>query len=537
MAVGWSLFTLILALWVGGCDRNQQSVRPPGASTPTVRIYALGGVAGALEPCGCVQDMLGGVDHAAAFLSKQKSKAPHALLLGAGSLFFADPHPPTVDLAQVKFKADTLALAMRDLGLHAWAPGANDLALGRDEFTRLREKAGAAALAANVTELDQEARGRRIFEQNGWKIGVVGLASLASPVGKPKSVPIAEDYEEILRQELTLLKRDGAHILVALLALPRGESLRLIERVSGYHLAILGKPFDAGEHNDTPFPPERIGDCLVVQAPNHLQGLGVVDLYLTRGDTQLDDGSGLSYLEQKQKLDTQIEELERRLVQWRSAEFSISKADLRGREEQLKELVAARDRLKAPPPPEKGSYFQYDLVLVRETHGSDPRLGARLEAYYKQVNDFNRELFKDKRPMPVEDGQASYLGAASCQNCHMEAYDFWKKTPHAHAYATLVKDHKEFNLDCVGCHVTGYERPGGTTVTHVENLTDVQCEVCHGPGSAHLKNPAEKALIRGVPERSLCAESCHHPPHVGAEWQVDIAWAKILGPGHGRPRQ
>ena len=43
-------------------------------------------VAGALEPCGCVKDMQGGADHAAAFVAAQASAAPHALVLGGGVL-------------------------------------------------------------------------------------------------------------------------------------------------------------------------------------------------------------------------------------------------------------------------------------------------------------------------------------------------------------------------------------------------------------------------------------------------------------------
>ena len=39
----------------------------------------------------------------------------------------------------------------------------------------------------------------------------------------------------------------------------------------------------------------------------------------------------------------------------------------------------------------------------------------------------------------------------------------WDGTPHAHAYATLEKGFKEFNLDCVSCHVTGYGKPGGSS--------------------------------------------------------------------------
>ena len=89
------------------------------------------------------------------------------------------------------------------------------------------------------------------------------------------------------------------------------------------------------------------------------------------------------------------------------------------------------------------------------------------------------------------------------------------------------------NLDCVGCHVTGYDKPGGSTVTHVEGLTDIQCEICHGPASRHAESPNDKTLILRSPPKSLCASECHHPPHVGKDWSVEQAWPRILGRGHG----
>src|SRR5262249_31401781 len=104
-------------------------------------------------------------------------------------------------------------------------------------------------------------------------------------------------------------------------------------------------------------------------------------------------------------------------------------------------------------------------------------------------------------------------------------------TQHALAYPTLSSQHKEFNLDCVGCHVTGYEKPGGSTVTHVADLENVQCEVCHGPGLRHAQNPADKTALPTLPARTLCAQ-CHHQPHVKADWSVDESWKKIVGPGH-----
>jgi len=44
--------------------------------------------AGALEPCGCVKDMLGGVDHVAAYVKSQADDAPNSALFAAGPLFF-----------------------------------------------------------------------------------------------------------------------------------------------------------------------------------------------------------------------------------------------------------------------------------------------------------------------------------------------------------------------------------------------------------------------------------------------------------------
>ena len=104
---------------------------------------------------------------------------------------------------------------------------------------------------------------------------------------------------------------------------------------------------------------------------------------------------------------------------------------------------------------------------------------------------------------------------------------------HAKAYPTLVRQNKQYNLECVGCHVTGYEAPGGSTVAHVEKLENVQCEVCHGPGSRHVEKPKEPGLIARSPEKSLCASKCHHPPHVKPSWSVDEAWRHIIGKGHG----
>src|SRR6187549_3974292 len=79
-----SAFAAVLFLGAGcRCSRTPPPTSAP-AAPPSVRLYLVSTGAGALEPCGCVKDMLGGVDHFAALIDKEKNLAPHSLVLGAG---------------------------------------------------------------------------------------------------------------------------------------------------------------------------------------------------------------------------------------------------------------------------------------------------------------------------------------------------------------------------------------------------------------------------------------------------------------------
>ena len=65
--------------------------------------------------------------------------------------------------------------------------------------------------------------------------------------------------------------------------------------------------------------------------------------------------------------------------------------------------------------------------------------------------------------------------------------------------------HKEFNLACISCHTTGWDEPGGASLARNEELRDVQCEVCHGPGSLHADAGGEekvKTIVRS-PAKSV----------------------------------
>jgi hypothetical protein len=275
----------------------------------------------------------------------------------------------------------------------------------------------------------------------------------------------------------------------------------------------------------------RIGRTLVIESQNHLQSLHVVDLFLKGASFELENAEASS--EERASIDARIAELEQRIAEGERSQ-GVRPEDLKARRRDLSLLRDRRNGLKDGTPP-SGSSYLVRRVEVRESLGKDPAIETRLEEYYRKVNQHNRTAFADHLPAQVPAGASGYVGQGECITCHAEEHAFWLTTQHAHAYETLSKQHKQFNLDCVGCHVTGYEEPGGSTVAHVEKLMDVQCEVCHGPGSRHVTNPAERSWIIGHPDLKACASRCHHPPHVKPDWSAEQALLKVIGPGHGKP--
>jgi hypothetical protein len=117
--------------------------------------------------------------------------------------------------------------------------------------------------------------------------------------------------------------------------------------------------------------------------------------------------------------------------------------------------------------------------------------------------------------------------------CHSEAVDFWKRTRHANAWKTLEDANKEFNLECISCHVTGWGEAGGATLGHNEPLRNVQCETCHGPGSIHIDKDGadDPRTITLSPAETLC-KNCHNEKHSDT-FEFRAYLRDITGPGHG----
>lgn len=523
--LSFALFVLVFG--VAACEgcKGGPPAKDSGGTVvgpPTARLYVVSDLAGALEPCGCTKDQLGGVDHFAALVAKERASVPSAGLFTAGPLFFMDLESKKERGAQDDKKANAIARSMKRLGLLGFAPSENERRRGA-RLSELATLSGAPALGADLSKQYE------VVTLGGLRVGVLGLHV---PKERPGREPPKEPYAASVRRGIVEAKRDGAQLFVLLASMGRGEAKRIADEVPELFAMVVGAPEAEGETNTPGAPAERVNGVLLLELSNHLQRVGILDLFVRDGQMTFADASGLEQAGKRAELTRKVDDLRIRIAAWQQS-GKVSDSDLDARKRDLELAEAERRKLDEVPPPPRGSFFRYTERDIRDNLGKDPEIAADLVSYYKEINEHNRKAFADRKPPPVAAGQAGYAGGAACATCHPNAKKFWDTTPHARAYKTLADQSKEFNLECVSCHVTGYERPGGSTVTFVDKLRDVQCEVCHGPGTQHIDHPTDRKLLTARPSPQICT-GCHFPPHV-EKFDAPAKMSEIVGPGHGRP--
>jgi hypothetical protein len=106
------------------------------------------------------------------------------------------------------------------------------------------------------------------------------------------------------------------------------------------------------------------------------------------------------------------------------------------------------------------------------------------------------------KPASFPNGRV-FVGSQECKDCHEKAYKTWKGTPHSHALETLVHldPSRQFDPECLSCHVTGWDPQkftpfvgGYLSQDKTPLLGGNGCENCHGPGSAHVA--AEQGTVK-----------------------------------------
>jgi 2',3'-cyclic-nucleotide 2'-phosphodiesterase (5'-nucleotidase family) len=526
--LSWALLALSLAVMGFRCDgKTKPSELAPARPTPDLRLVLLTDPKGYLEPCGCQMRPLGGIDKLATELTKARSGKAPVLVLAAGDLTFGSVlRPEDVKEAgqQEVWRAETLVDVWSSLKFAAVTPGPLDLNQAPDVRETVLKHSQFPWLAENLTGPNNAAFGRaRVLEAGGIKVGVFGLLAPSPALHLPSDVTLDPKLGDVAHKTAEGLRAQGARIVIALLSGDRKSAREVAD--AGADLVVLG-----GVDQEKPLTPTVIdGKGIVVNAGYQGQRMVTLDLELDAAG-EWHDASEWTLREAQTDLEHDVKELEQKIAAW-SKDAKVKASDL---DAQRTRLAALQAELKARSVPSySGRWFAADVLELSPEVRGDPEIAKKIDDYDRRVNDWNRDHLK-RPPLPAPEGAAHYVGSESCQGCHAEAYAWWKSTKHGRAYATLEKVHKEFNLSCVGCHVTGYNQPGGSTVTHVTNLKDVGCENCHGPGSLHSAAPEQAGLVaRDTPE-AVCV-SCHNHEH--SDRFVYEAFKPLLrAPGHGLPK-
>ena len=165
---------------------------------------------------------------------------------------------------------------------------------------------------------------------------------------------------------------------------------------------------------------------------------------------------------------------------------------------------------------------------------------------------------------------AVYVGASKCKSCHNKESagaitDKWETLKHAHAFEVLSSDEakavaKERGIEdaskaaeCMKCHDTAYSEPEERKHKRFKNELGVQCETCHGPGSAHVtarlaaakEEKVEEGVIQQIaegeivlPDVQMCL-SCHNdesPSYKKLDLQDALKTIRHMHPKREKPR-
>jgi Cytochrome c554 and c-prime len=464
----------------------------PVAGERVAVIVATGEVHGTPEPCGCTSDPLGDV-------SRVVTLARGGLLVDAGGLRY-DPE----DRAPEKKRE-------------------------RDAKAALLGQVYAQAQARTADSAP------KVLQAGGVAVGVFTA-------------------KDVKQARAGVAKVRGAEVVVALLDVTRAQARAILQDVPGIHFGVIGR--DVG---DGMAEPEPVGGGFLVAPADQARYVARIEAHLLGGDTKSGgdtkrgadakgggDARGPVKLvpfageaARKLALDRiarKLATLDAQLAAWQH-DPTADRAFVAAREEERKQLAAEKTRLESTPPaPPTTSYFTYALTPVRHIIARDPSVAAALKQLARTIGAENLRAARDTPPPPAEPDQPRYVGAAACAKCHKPAVEFWSHTVHAQAWKTLVDVDKQYHYDCIGCHVTGFQKPGGAALATVEkqHLVDVQCEVCHGPGSKHVADAGlddPKTLVARPPDR-FCAENCHTKEHSDT-FQLEAYLRDVVGHGHG----
>lgn len=515
-------------------DEGKAAVPPKAQARAEFHLYAFAQIAGTIAPCGCTTEPLGGLQYAFGYI-EEHSDPKARLVLEPGSFLYPvkdGPFWPEDEAAwsQADDRAALLHTRFNELGAQLVS------GIGPTDVVSPKGSAPLSTfpmprVVSNVKMgAEQSLPKHRVVELSSegiaWKVGVTAAVdpSLAG-AGALGEVVAAESA---VTATIASMKSEGAEFSIVLAQGDRAFAESLAG--TGADLVIVGIP-EGPDRERLGTPASRRGDAFILEPGTQLQTVTELVVSIDPAGGKVPSIAAWTIPETRSTLEQELARVEERLTKFK-ADPDADAAFLSNLEAQKADLVK---RLASKP--QGPAVGMFDQVKVTCKLPPDEPAKAALAKYDQTVAAQNKARFTGVRPPEPEQGVSGYAGIEACSDCHQEAVDFWETTVHASAYETLVVDNKQFDLSCVGCHVTGFREPGGSEVVENTGLVDVQCEVCHGPGALHAEDGGEDlGLIELHAPAKLCAGECHTQEHSDT-FEYDAYLRDILGEGHGHAKR
>jgi hypothetical protein len=414
----------------------------PGDRKPDVALILTGQQHSYLKFCGCSTPQLGGFERRYNFMAKLRERGWPLVAADLGDLV----HDQGGVHDQSLLKYETAMKALQALGYVGIALGENDYNLplieGLTRFTLQYPDAFPKVLAANLADretlfpLNAQRSMVGTWQPAGGKdrvpvVGVIGLTGRSAMKGIQDPAIKFLPNNQVLTAALQQMETAKVELKVLLF---QGAYADAKECAQKFFPGKFDVVLCLSEEDTPPSRPDVVGRTIIVRVGHKGKFVGVVGAYRTGKAAQ-------------------------------PFELYYQKVDLGP------EYETDADREKGHP-----------MIKL-------------LQEYAQQVKDQDFVGRSPKTPITLANEKLTYVGSQQCAGCHQAAFARWQQSEHSHAFDALVKKAtkptlRQYDPECVVCHTVGFAHTGGyRDEQKAAFLKNVGCENCHGPGSAHVREP------------------------------------------------
>ncbi len=263
---------------VDSIDLKGKPEKPPKqAGTVDIHLLHLNDIHGNIEPqtekSVSAESTVGGLAYMGSTVKQLRAEYPESLLLNAG------------DMAQGSFESELsqgkpVMDVMNYLGFDAIELGNHDFAMGRVALQTMIGHITAPIVGANIQSIATSktidgVQPSLIKEVSGVKVGIIGVDTPKVPEYVRPEELVGFKFpkpEAVVKEQIELLKRNGADIIVVLSHLGLPEDRDLAKKVEGIDVIV-------GGHTHTALPEgEKVNDTIIVQAGCNNQYVGDLTL-------------------------------------------------------------------------------------------------------------------------------------------------------------------------------------------------------------------------------------------------------------------